>query len=53
MEIMVALIKATTDSLRSCFQVLFASSELLAKPCTTKADYWVPTLPPVPPINGM
>ena len=53
MEIMVALIKATTDSLRICFQVLFASNELLAKPCTTNEDDWVPTLPPVPPINGL
>ena len=30
-----------------------ALSELLASPCTTMADDWVPTFPPVPPIRGM
>ena len=53
MEIMVALMSATIDSFSICFQVLLASRELLANPCTTNADDWVPTFPPVPPISGM
>ena len=53
MEMIVALITATTDSLTICFHVLWASSELLASPCTTSAEDCVHTFPPVPPISGI
>ena len=52
-EMMVALMTATTASLATCLKVSLASSELLARPCTMMADDWVPTFPPVPPINGI
>ena len=43
----VALIRATTDSLVICLKVSFASNELLARPCTIMAEDCVPTFPPV------
>ena len=46
-------VKLYPDSLVICLKVSFASSELLARPCTMMAEDCVPTFPPVPPISGM
>ena len=55
-ETLTAVISQIIDTMLSFniwVNILPSFNVLLAKPCTTIAEDWIPTFPPVPPINGI